>query len=51
MTVYIGLGFAFVSLIDAIADIPGNVVGLATSFLLAALLGRAALRRRMRQVG
>lgn len=42
---YLGLGFAFASQIGALADLLGNIVGLATSLLLAAVLGRAVLRK------
>lgn len=44
VTVYVGLGFGFASQISALGDMLGNLVGLATSLALAAILGRAVLR-------
>lgn len=43
VALYVGLGYVFVSQVDAIAGIAGNLVGLVTSILLAGLLGRSVL--------
>lgn len=42
---YVGLGYAFASQIAAMGELLANLVGLITSLAIAALLGRALVRR------
>jgi membrane-associated protein len=45
VTIYVGLGYAFGTQLAKVGDILGDLVGLATSLALAAVLGQALLRR------
>jgi len=45
VAVYVGVGYAFGTQLTMIGDLLGNLVGLATSLALAAVLGRALFQR------